>query len=494
MQTRARKISATLYDKDGRLEKFLCSCGKEGISTKCPYCGNEPRYLDRAHLYYKIEDGVYSLNHGNGRGYWSGKGEVQFLDDRIIFTQFISDLIYEEGKGFQETISGKKEVVFTRDREAYFVDNGVKSEKTISELSSKICAGGFERHFTGNDLVEAYTKLFPEWKLPDRFRIKGVVTALRIIDKLIRYPQLSLLYHHFKRNDLAFMWSDRPGWAKDLNLEGTNPAEILRLSRNQFRLAKEHSGKGKGRDSMDTGLPPWRAIRNLERIFGTDYAQRLIEWEPNWRSNFSQIREIAKHFPDKGVLARWLLKLDIENRHAELKGWILPILKDTIDAQILNGRRVKLPNFARLREEHDREMRERERQLEIQRRANKEAWEREKAEIDRKLALVSEGLSRYEWQHEEWYMEVPRTVEEFEEEGKALNHCVGTMGYSRQVAEGKAAIFMLRKDGEPCITIEIRGNRIIQAFGKRNRKPKKDEQKIIDLWWKFYQEQRQLSG
>lgn len=59
---------------------------------------------------------------------------------------------------------------------------------------------------------------------------------------------------------------------------------------------------------------------------------------------------------------------------------------------------------------------------------------------------------------------------ELYEEGRKLNHCVGT--YARNVADGTSIIAFIRRNentAEPYCTVEIRGKNIVQAKGFANR-------------------------
>lgn len=65
---------------------------------------------------------------------------------------------------------------------------------------------------------------------------------------------------------------------------------------------------------------------------------------------------------------------------------------------------------------------------------------------------------------------IPHQMTELYEEGRKLNHCVGT--YARYVADGTSIIAFIRRNentAEPYCTVEIRGNNIVQAKGFANR-------------------------
>lgn len=71
-------------------------------------------------------------------------------------------------------------------------------------------------------------------------------------------------------------------------------------------------------------------------------------------------------------------------------------------------------------------------------------------------------------------------------EGRELHHCVGGDGYLSSHNSGKSFILFLRKIKEkdtPYITVEIRGNEIVQWYGAYDKKPNK---KLIDAWLEKY--------
>lgn len=65
---------------------------------------------------------------------------------------------------------------------------------------------------------------------------------------------------------------------------------------------------------------------------------------------------------------------------------------------------------------------------------------------------------------------IPKQLTELYEEGRKLNHCVGS--YARSVVDGKCIIAFLRKNDDldsPYCTVEVRGKHIVQARGYSNR-------------------------
>jgi len=70
------------------------------------------------------------------------------------------------------------------------------------------------------------------------------------------------------------------------------------------------------------------------------------------------------------------------------------------------------------------------------------------------------------------------------DEGQALRHCVGTNGYSKNMAKGKNLILFLRKNDKPYYTIEFdhQNMKIIQNRGLKNKDTTKEVDKFINKW------------
>lgn len=69
-----------------------------------------------------------------------------------------------------------------------------------------------------------------------------------------------------------------------------------------------------------------------------------------------------------------------------------------------------------------------------------------------------------------YMIRVPESTREIVAEGQALDHCVGRMGYIREMAEGRNAIVFLRRcnaPDTPWYTIEVSPKRIVQCEGAR---------------------------
>lgn len=82
----------------------------------------------------------------------------------------------------------------------------------------------------------------------------------------------------------------------------------------------------------------------------------------------------------------------------------------------------------------------------------------------------------------------PTSTDDVRNEGKNLGHCVGS--YIDRIIKGETKIMFMRQDvNESLLTVEIRGERIVQVRGEGNRDPTK----IENEWLKIYARKKKLT-
>lgn len=123
--------------------------------------------------------------------------------------------------------------------------------------------------------------------------------------------------------------------------------------------------------------------------------------------------------------------------------------------------------------------------------------ETNKTELDKRMEEVrvlyenirlnySHVAEIYAYQDEKFIIRPAENAEEIVAEGKTLHHCVGGDAYLKNHAKGKSYILFLRpvEAAElPYVTIEISGTKIVQWYGKNNKKP---DEKNIRKWLNRY--------
>lgn len=88
----------------------------------------------------------------------------------------------------------------------------------------------------------------------------------------------------------------------------------------------------------------------------------------------------------------------------------------------------------------------------------------------------------------EFYVYMPKTVQEFVNEGDSLHHCVGRMGYADRMSHGDTLILFVRKVEDkttPYVTMEYnpKNNKIVQVYGDHDTKP---QQNVLDFLYNVW--------
>ena len=110
------------------------------------------------------------------------------------------------------------------------------------------------------------------------------------------------------------------------------------------------------------------------------------------------------------------------------------------------------------------------------------------ADIDKKISKVAKKYSYLLQDVNDLTLLFPKCTNDFIDEGKALNHCVGKMSYNTKMAEGKSLIIFIRHIDTPeksFITMEYdpKTKKILQLYGENDRAPAEEVRKIIYETW-----------
>ncbi|QDX94608.1 hypothetical protein EEL30_21420 [Brevibacillus laterosporus] len=98
-----------------------------------------------------------------------------------------------------------------------------------------------------------------------------------------------------------------------------------------------------------------------------------------------------------------------------------------------------------------------------------------------------ENNKHFEYAYQGFKIFSPKEPSDLIREGNVLGHCVGS--YVDKVRKGISTILFLRERddiGTPLVTIEVKENRIVQAKGKMNYPPSKDQNEIIKKFAEKY--------
>jgi hypothetical protein len=98
-----------------------------------------------------------------------------------------------------------------------------------------------------------------------------------------------------------------------------------------------------------------------------------------------------------------------------------------------------------------------------------------------RFSKVCKTFKKYEYKNEKYSVITPAKHEDLIQEGIRLNHCVAS--YADDIADKISIVLFLRLNSEiqkPLVTIEIKGNKIIQAKGHSNSNPKNEEKIFLE--------------
>lgn len=122
-------------------------------------------------------------------------------------------------------------------------------------------------------------------------------------------------------------------------------------------------------------------------------------------------------------------------------------------------------------------------------------YESQKAKADRlkrqelyeQFAKAGKKALAYEYSNNEYSIIAPKDIADLVAEGKALNHCVGRMGYDKKMANGDVVIMFVRHSENitiPFVTIEysLQRNKLLQAYGLNNTRPPIEAIAFINEW------------
>ncbi|MBQ9979179.1 MAG: PcfJ domain-containing protein [Clostridia bacterium] len=117
---------------------------------------------------------------------------------------------------------------------------------------------------------------------------------------------------------------------------------------------------------------------------------------------------------------------------------------------------------------------------------------RERAEFYEKFGAVAEKyLPMQNDKNAAYLVIIAKSPAELKAEGKALHHCVGSMGYEQKFAREETLIFFIRSADAPdvpLVTMEysLKSKKILQCYANGNTKPADDITTYINTKWLPY--------
>jgi len=170
-------------------------------------------------------------------------------------------------------------------------------------------------------------------------------------------------------------------------------------------------------------------------------------WRYLCRQNYCRVYQLASAWADYVRMAR---TLGLSLHRSDV---LLPKNVEAAHEETLAAYNTRLEEQRRQREAQERARREE------QLREAQEGYEKRKERLEKRYGYAAGG----------YVIRVPEDGKEIENEGIALQHCVG--GYAQRHLEGKTTILFLRREkapGTPFLTIEMWDKELHQIHGYRN--------------------------
>lgn len=264
-----------------------------------------------------------------------------------------------------------------------------------------------------------------------------------------------------------------------INSDGNDAQSILKINKNKIK----HLAKEKG----------WLALHGVmkaEKRLGIDIPEMEEEELATMGFGENDLCALLRYMSPKQLINRVYKYSGIERGIEELCGKavshlrnIAGIYKDYIFMRRQLGYDMENTIYLyprNLQEEHNKLVAE----------SDKKSAEMRIIEVNEKFCEIAERYEQlcgvYEYQDEKFYIRPAKNAGEIVMEGRTLHHCVGGDHYLDGHAKGNSFILFLRPIEEkrvPFVTIELRGNKVVQWYGANNQKPMKRE---IDKWMDNY--------
>ena len=114
---------------------------------------------------------------------------------------------------------------------------------------------------------------------------------------------------------------------------------------------------------------------------------------------------------------------------------------------------------------------------------------KERAEFYEKFNAVAEKyLPMQKDKNASYLVIIAKSPAELKAEGKALHHCVGSMGYEQKFVREETLIFFIRSadaPNVPLVTMEysLKAKKILQCYAEHNQTPPKEITDFVNNKW-----------
>ncbi|WP_067928265.1 PcfJ domain-containing protein [Alicyclobacillus shizuokensis] len=247
-----------------------------------------------------------------------------------------------------------------------------------------------------------------------------------------------------------------------VNWRGKSLEKVLRMTRSEVRQLQQIASSVR-----PLTLYSYRFWRKLGWDLSPMDAHVLREFSDRYyRQQLEELRALGTEIEIAKYLLKQIRKSQVYNSATyALVEW-RDYLRNCEELGIpLTEKHVIFPS--NLREAHDKMMRR--------------VWIKRNENLNQLIQERLAELESYSYADEHFLIRPARSTSELFEEGKALNHCVGS--YAARYAAGQTDLFLMRLVADPdtpLCTVEIKNGVVRQARGYQNRCLNDEEQAFLD--------------
>lgn len=439
---------------------FLCTCGYEGkgsaIYSHCPKCGaklNKELHYFSTYNKYSVREFDYNIK--DKSLYCKKQNRTVYLDYNVKNRKYFLNIKDE---------SFVVDFDFATNEKLIIQKNGKVVKNTRDNLSKSLSYFEYDGHDTPENTLFGQVKK----------HIVNATTLHGVIRILMDHPEIEIIYNTYGSLDALH----------DFNISmfhsGSSPYQILGLSKpvckvyfakyqNTFQPYERKEGF-KQIKKIDEMYPdkPDKAIKLIDSFF------RLMINMDNMRLNcFRKFINLTEKGFDCIRLAEYLahdvgMYQGITNLYDALN-----ILYDYVHiCEKMNVEYEKYPKSLKLR--HDIASK------------NFEIKKSEYNEKKLKEVVLSQDYKTLQYNGDSFSVLIPHCVNDLINEGKKLHHCVAS--YIDYIIDRASKILFYRNTDDintPLVTLEVRGNTVVQYKGRFNRNCTMEEMKNIAKWAKM---------
>lgn len=462
-------IYTRIYEEDGRHFAYACSCGNKFSNRNenyriCNKCGNDCfEYVYNGRRDRDIEAVNFKIIREDITGFAAERyiDKYTYSSDKDVSLEYKGTIgkyymiMDFKNKKFYFKDSKMNTLPFSSGRVQYFlkrIDNMDRFIDSFETSSLKELLYSVECLYRANSGWGMYS--FP----------KGLERFVREYEVMQAYQILANC--GFNR------WFLRDCIKNGLviNNKSTKPNEILGVSKVVFKLIREFDLNYEQINNLSVlNELGGDNIRHIHTMLKDECGETGIRSFLNQSENYMQL--IKKYNYDNRRLINYLTREVKLQQGIDQPTEALQLLRDI--NKMCNDMEIKINEKypKSLKKDHD-----------ITKLNYKVNSDKITEKIFKKTTEDNE-YKRLEFDNKRYCVISPLKPSDLVKEGDSLSHCVSS--YIKDVCDERCKIYFIRDvklKNESLLTVEVRGNRIVQVRGKFNRNPNEDENNFVYQW------------